>query len=93
MASHFIGTPLKQFHETGSFGAIVVGFGIRENVVPEVYDRVNIHGLRFDYVRARDHLRDALVRTFLLERCPCRHNVSCRRPEAGFRIPLDPPES
>ena len=34
------------------------------NAMPEVYDRVNIDGLRFDYVSGREHLRDALVETF-----------------------------
>ena len=38
------------------------------NAMPEVYDRVNIDGLRFDYVSGRDHLRDALVETFPGER-------------------------
>jgi ribulose 1,5-bisphosphate synthetase/thiazole synthase len=28
MASRFVGTPYKQFHETGPFDAIVVGSGI-----------------------------------------------------------------
>ncbi len=34
------------------------------NAMPDVYDRVNIDGLRFDYVSGREPLRDALVRTF-----------------------------
>jgi all-trans-retinol 13,14-reductase len=38
------------------------------NAMPEVYDRVNIDGLRFDYVSGREHLRDALVETFPRER-------------------------
>jgi len=37
---------------------------LASNAMPDVYDRVNIDGLRFDYVSGRDHLRDALVRTF-----------------------------
>ena len=36
--------------------------------MPEVYDRVNIDGLRFDYISGRDRLRDALVLMFPLER-------------------------
>jgi all-trans-retinol 13,14-reductase len=137
MTSRFVGTPYKQFHDTGPFDAIVVGSGIGGmgtaallakaaeqrvlvlekhytaggfthvfhrpgfewdvgvhyvgqvhkpgspvralfdylaegrlawNAMPEVYDRVNIDGLRFDYISGRDHLRDALVRTFPLER-------------------------
>jgi all-trans-retinol 13,14-reductase len=38
------------------------------NAMPDVYDRVNIDGLRFDYVSGRERLRDALVGTFPLER-------------------------
>jgi phytoene dehydrogenase-like protein len=137
MASRFVGTPYKQFRDTGPFDTIVVGSGIGGmgiaallakaagrrvlvlerhytagglthvfhrpgfewdvgvhyigqvhkpgspahalfeyltegrlawNAMPEVYDRVDIDGLRFDYVSGRDHLRDALVRTFPLER-------------------------
>jgi all-trans-retinol 13,14-reductase len=136
VASRFIGTPYKQFHQAGPFDAIVVGSGIGGlgtaallakaagrrvlvlekhytaggfthvfhrpgfewdvgvhyvgevhkagsrahalfeyltegrlawNAMPDVYDRVNIDGLRFDYVSGRDHLRDTLVRTFPLE--------------------------
>ncbi|MBI4486086.1 MAG: NAD(P)/FAD-dependent oxidoreductase, partial [Acidobacteria bacterium] len=36
--------------------------------MPDVYDRVNIDGLRFDYVSGQEQLRDALVRTFHRER-------------------------
>ena len=137
MASRSVGTPYKQFHESGPFDAIVVGSGIGGmgiaallakatgrrvlvlekhytaggfthvfhrpgfewdvgvhyvgevhkpgspahalfeylaegrlswNAMPDVYDRVNIDGLRFDYVSGRDHLRDALDRTFPRER-------------------------
>ena len=38
------------------------------NAMPDVYDRVSIDGLRFDYVSGREQLRDALVRTFPGER-------------------------
>ncbi|HEY1303236.1 MAG TPA: NAD(P)/FAD-dependent oxidoreductase [Vicinamibacterales bacterium] len=38
------------------------------NAMPDVYDRVNIDGLRFDYVSGRDRLREALVQTFPRER-------------------------
>jgi phytoene dehydrogenase-like protein len=137
MTSRFIGTPYKQFHETGPFDAIVVGSGIGGmgiagllakaagrrvlvlekhytaggfthvfhrpgfewdvgvhyvgqvhtpgspaqalfdyltegrlswHAMSDVYDRVTIDGLRFDYVTGREPLRDALVRTFPLER-------------------------
>jgi phytoene dehydrogenase-like protein len=137
MASRFVGTPYKQFWNTGPFDAIVVGSGIGGlgtaallakaagqrvlvlekhytaggfthvfhrpgfewdvgvhyvgqvhtagspahalfeylaegrlswHAMPDVYDRVNIDGLRFDYVSGRDQLRDALVRTFPRER-------------------------
>jgi len=137
MASRFVGTPYKQFHDTGPFDAIVVGSGIGGmgtaallakaagrrvlvlekhytaggfthvfhrpgfewdvgvhyvgqvhkpgspahalfeyltegrlawNAMPAVYDRVSIDGLCFDYVSGRDHLHDALVRAFPLER-------------------------
>jgi len=138
MTSRFLGTPYKQFHETGPFDVIVVGSGIGGmgiaallakaagrrvlvlekhytaggfthvfhrpgfewdvgvhyvgqvhkhgspahalfeylaegrlawNAMPDVYDRVNIDGLRFEYVSGREALRDALVQTFPLERC------------------------
>src|ERR1700730_17268521 len=36
--------------------------------MPEIYDRVNIDGFHFDYISGREHLRDALVRTFPGER-------------------------
>jgi all-trans-retinol 13,14-reductase len=137
MTTRLIGTPYKQFHDTGPFDAIVVGSGIGGigtaallaksagqrvlvlekhytaggfthvfhrpgfewdvgvhyvgqvhkpgsparalfeylaegrlawKAMPDVYDRVNIDGLRFDYVSGRDRLREALVRTFPLER-------------------------
>ncbi len=137
MASRFVGTPYKQFHETGPFDAIVVGSGIGGlgtaallakaagrrvlvlekhytaggfthvfhrpgfewdvgvhyigqvhragsqaealfeylaegrlswSAMSDVYDRVSIDGLRFDYVSGREALRDELVRTFPLER-------------------------
>ena len=137
MASRFVGTPYKQFRDTGPFDAIVVGSGIGGlgtaallakaagqrvlvlerhytaggfthvfhrpgfewdvgvhyvgqvhtagspaqalfeylaegrlswHAMPDVYDRVNIDGLRFDYVSGRDQLREALVRTFPRER-------------------------
>ena len=136
MASRFVGTPYKQFHETEPFDAIVVGSGIGGigtaallakaagkrvlvlerhytaggfthvfhrpgfewdvgvhyvgqvhipgspahalfdylaegrlswHAMSDVYDRVTIDGLRFDYVSGREPLRDALVRTFPLE--------------------------
>ena len=38
------------------------------NAMPDVYDRIDIGGLRFDYVSGRERLRDALVRTFPRER-------------------------
>ena len=38
------------------------------NAMPDVYDRVSIDGLHFDYVSGREQLRDALVRTFPGER-------------------------
>ncbi len=137
MASRFVGTPYKQFRDTGPFDAIVVGSGIGGlgtaallakaagqrvlvlerhytaggfthvfhrpgfewdvgvhyvgqvhtagspaqalfeylaegrlswHAMPDVYDRVNIDGLRFDYVSGREQLREALVRTFPRER-------------------------
>ena len=137
MTNRSIGTPYKQFHDSGRFDAIVIGSGIGGmgtaallakaagqrvlvlekhytaggfthvfrrpgfewdvgvhyvgqvhtpgspanalfeylaegrlswNAMPEVYDRVNIDGLRFDYVSGREHLRDALVGTFPRER-------------------------
>src|SRR6476661_2337798 len=127
MTSRFIGTPYKQFHETGPFDVIVVGSGIGGmgiaallakaagrrvlvlekhytaggfthvfhrpgfewdvgvhyvgqvhkhgspahalfeylaegrlswNAMPDVYDRVIIYGLRFEYVSVREALRD-----------------------------------
>jgi all-trans-retinol 13,14-reductase len=133
MTNRSIGTPYKQFHDSGQFDAIVIGSGmggmgtaallakaagqrvlvlekhytaggfthvfrrpgfewdvgvhyvgqvhtpgspahalfeylaegrLSWNAMPEVYDRVNIDGLRFDYVSGREHLRDALVGTF-----------------------------
>jgi all-trans-retinol 13,14-reductase len=137
MAVRSIGTPYKQFHDTGPFDVIVVGSGIGGmgtaallakaagqrvlvlerhytaggfthvfhrpgfewdvgvhyvgqvhkpgspahalfeylaegrlswNAMPDVYDRVSIDGLHFDYVSGREHLHDALVRTFPRER-------------------------
>ena len=137
MTSRSIGTPYKQFHDSGPFDAIVIGSGIGGlgtaallakaagqrvlvlerhytaggfthvfhrpgfewdvgvhyvgqvhtpgspahalfdylaegrlswNAMPEVYDRVTIDDLHFDYVSGRDRLRDSLVRTFPRER-------------------------
>jgi all-trans-retinol 13,14-reductase len=137
MTHRSIGTPYKQFHDSGRFDAIVIGSGIGGmgtaallakaagqrvlvlekhytaggfthvfhrpgfewdvgvhyvgqvhrpgspahalfqylaegrlswNAMPEIYDRVNIDGFHFDYISGREHLRDALVRTFPGER-------------------------
>ena len=61
---HYVG----QVHKPGSpahalFEYLAEG-RLAWNAMPEVYDRVNIDGLRFNYVSGRDHLRDALVQAF-----------------------------
>jgi len=65
---HYVG----QVHRPGSpaqalFEYLAEG-RLSWHAMPDVYDRVNIDGLRFDYVSGRERLRDELVRAFGRER-------------------------
>jgi all-trans-retinol 13,14-reductase len=61
---HYVG----QVHQVDSQTAAVFDYltegRLSWQAMPDAYDRVDIDGLRFDYVSGKDRLREALVRTF-----------------------------
>ena len=64
---HYVG----QVHQRGSQPAALFEYltegRLSWTAMPEVYDRVDIDGFHFDYVRGKERLRDALVDAFPAE--------------------------
>jgi phytoene dehydrogenase-like protein len=61
---HYIG----QVHRSGSDAARLFEYlaegRLSWNAMPDVYDRVSVDGIHFDFVSGRERLRDALIQAF-----------------------------
>jgi all-trans-retinol 13,14-reductase len=61
---HYVGQVHKRGSPTAAMFDYVTEGRLAWNPMPDVYDRVSIDGLRFDYVSGKDRLRQALIQAF-----------------------------
>jgi all-trans-retinol 13,14-reductase len=61
---HYVGQAHKTDSPTAALFNYLTEGRLSWHPMPDVYDRVDINGLRFDYVSGKDRLRDALVGAF-----------------------------
>ena len=61
---HYVGQVHRRDSQPAALFDYLTEGRLSWNAMPEVYDRVDIDGLSFDYVSAKEQLRDALVRSF-----------------------------
>jgi all-trans-retinol 13,14-reductase len=61
---HYVGQVHKTDSQTAALFDYLTEGQLSWHPMPEVYDRVDIDGLRFDYVSGKDRLREALIRAF-----------------------------